>query len=323
MDGGKDMYHYKIYGLTVASEVELEQAVSVTMESDPADVLICLGKTPETIDAPLKNEEQHLYMVSDREMLFHVEGVATFFIQNGCKITFTPAIERADHVISQSEAIQLFLLGTCFGALLIQRDIFPLHGSCVEKDGEGIVLIGDSGAGKSTIARAFINQGWRLVSDDVIAVTENDGQFFAEAGFPGQKLWEDALARLTTGDSRKILRTINDQSKFAVDLMVGDEFCGEPVSIVGIYLLLPHDCQTPQLRLLDDITATHVLLTYVFRRELVIGTKKQQRLFQYCVDLAGNSKYYEVMRPTVVGKETEVIKMILENNNLSGLKSNR
>ena len=44
--------------------------------------------------------------------------------------------------------------------------LVELHASCVARDGRGLVLIGPSCSGKSTLALAFSQAGFRLLSDD-------------------------------------------------------------------------------------------------------------------------------------------------------------
>src|SRR5258708_5335892 len=44
----------------------------------------------------------------------------------------------------------------------------PLHAACVAREGAGILLCGDSGAGKSSLAYACAHRGWTLVSDDAV-----------------------------------------------------------------------------------------------------------------------------------------------------------
>lgn len=44
--------------------------------------------------------------------------------------------------------------------------LVELHASCVARDGRGLVLIGSSCSGKSTLALAFSQAGFRLLSDD-------------------------------------------------------------------------------------------------------------------------------------------------------------
>jgi hypothetical protein len=42
----------------------------------------------------------------------------------------------------------------------------PVHGACVERDGRGVLLCGDSGAGKSSLAFACARAGWTYITDD-------------------------------------------------------------------------------------------------------------------------------------------------------------
>jgi serine kinase of HPr protein (carbohydrate metabolism regulator) len=42
----------------------------------------------------------------------------------------------------------------------------PVHAACVERDGRGVLLCGDSGAGKSSLAFACARAGWTYVTDD-------------------------------------------------------------------------------------------------------------------------------------------------------------
>lgn len=42
----------------------------------------------------------------------------------------------------------------------------PVHASCVALDGRALLLYGDSGAGKTTLAYACAKQGWTYLSDD-------------------------------------------------------------------------------------------------------------------------------------------------------------
>ena len=46
----------------------------------------------------------------------------------------------------------------------------PVHASCVDLDGQGVLITGASGRGKSTLALALIGQGARLVADDRVAL---------------------------------------------------------------------------------------------------------------------------------------------------------
>lgn len=45
-----------------------------------------------------------------------------------------------------------------------------IHGSCVARDGAGVLLLGPSGAGKSDLALRLIDRGFVLVADDRVEI---------------------------------------------------------------------------------------------------------------------------------------------------------
>ena len=114
-----------------------------------------------------------------------VEGIGCFRIHHGGQIAW----QRANKCVSDQD-LRTFLLGSAVGALLIQRGTLVLHGNALERDGQSIVCLGHSGAGKSTLAYALMLQGWRLLADDLVAITPS-GQVLS--GIPRIKLWHDAV----------------------------------------------------------------------------------------------------------------------------------
>jgi hypothetical protein len=60
---------------------------------------------------------------------------------------------------------QYFLLGAAV-CCVATRCATPVHAGCVALDGKGVLLCGDSGAGKSSLSYACARAGWSYVSDD-------------------------------------------------------------------------------------------------------------------------------------------------------------
>ena len=56
-----------------------------------------------------------------------------------------------------------------------------VHGTCVEVFGHGVLLRGPSGCGKSDLALRLIDGGARLVADDQVELTAEDGSAQATA----------------------------------------------------------------------------------------------------------------------------------------------
>jgi HPr kinase/phosphorylase len=48
-----------------------------------------------------------------------------------------------------------------------------MHGSCVSKDGNAVLLVGPSGSGKSDLVLRLLSRGFELVADDQVVVTDD------------------------------------------------------------------------------------------------------------------------------------------------------
>jgi hypothetical protein len=156
-----------------------------------------------------------------------VEGIGRFRITNGERIAW----QRADAGVSDQD-IRTFLLGSAVGALLIQRGMLVLHGNALEKDGQAIVCLGHSGAGKSTLAYALMQQGWRLLADDLVAV---NGEGMVLPGIPRIKLWHDA-AKAFELDPATLLPIREGMNKY---LLMGEALQRAPqaAALQAVYLI--------------------------------------------------------------------------------------
>ena len=154
---------YKAFGLSIISEIPLSELVEVTEKVNSVDLEIEFADLTN-LWLELSNP-QSPFVIRENFVMFQVPDVATFCIQNGNKIFVSPLAEYDEDII------RLYLLGTCMGALLMQRKIYPLHGSAIAINGKAYAIVGESGAGKSTLASAFLKEGYQLLSDDVIAVS--------------------------------------------------------------------------------------------------------------------------------------------------------
>ena len=67
--------------------------------------------------------------------------------------------------------------------LFMTKNIPLLHASCASRDGNGVLLLGPSGIGKSSLLLRLLDRGFSLVADDQVAIA--DGYASAPAALAG------------------------------------------------------------------------------------------------------------------------------------------
>jgi len=88
------------------------------------------------------------------------------------------------------------MLGPMITLILQARQALVLHGTALVRPGRAILLLGASGAGKSTTAAAMLGQGWRLLADDLVAPDLHQAHASLQAGSLHLKLWPDTARAL-------------------------------------------------------------------------------------------------------------------------------
>lgn len=68
--------------------------------------------------------------------------------------------------LNHAQYVRYFFLDSTGCHHISTRHTTPVHAGCVALDGRGVLLLGDSGAGKSSLSYACARAGWTYVSDD-------------------------------------------------------------------------------------------------------------------------------------------------------------
>lgn len=260
---------YKAFGLVIESELPIPQIAE--LQCVQSDVRIVRSQLRGIVDpdAPT-TAEGGCIVPTMTDTLFRVT--------NGNLI-------EADVCDGDTDSnVAVYLMGSCMGAILVQRGYMLLHGSCVTDGKRSVLITGDSGAGKSTTAAEFLKRGWRLVTDDVTCVFEQDGVPMVRASYPSQKLWQDALDHYEkSSDDIHSLYFSEDREKFGIDVS-GSFFDGIcPLSMVVRLVAADHStCLSP----MEGMAKVDQLMRNTYRLYL-IEKRHIQRHFQRCVNLAG------------------------------------
>jgi len=183
------------------------------MEGGAPELSIVLGRGPRTDFSSKPLEEKLLFgssMYTDsHEPAFRIfqSEVATHIVYwDGAEFWLNPVVGkiwgRWPEALGSNDAFD-YLLGPVFGLFLGMRGVVSLHASAVAVAGKAILFIGDAGAGKSTTAAAMTRSGHALLADDITAITEREGTFFATPALPYVSLWRDS-AEVIGGAAAKL-----------------------------------------------------------------------------------------------------------------------
>lgn len=102
--------------------------------------------------------------VNQREYALQAEVVGSFYACDGNRVEYSVA-DGAD-----PDWVRLYLNGQVLVALLHQRKIINFHASSFIHNGKGIMILGETGAGKSSLTASFTINGADFLSDDLTPV---------------------------------------------------------------------------------------------------------------------------------------------------------
>jgi hypothetical protein len=109
------------------------------------------------------------------------------------------------------------LMPTTIGLLGATIGVVPLHCACLDKDGEGLLLVGASGTGKSTLTVALSRLGFGIVSDGWTFVGKSGGDIAAYGISAHIKLLPDAAQHFPELCGFEAARASNGEMAFEVD----------------------------------------------------------------------------------------------------------
>jgi hypothetical protein len=155
-----------------------------------------------------------------------------------------------------------YLLGPVLGFVLGVRGTHCLHASVASVEGKAVALLGPAGAGKSTTAAAFARRGHAVLSDDVAALSEQDGNFLIQPAYPRIRLWPSSVESLY-GTPEALPRITPTWDKRHLDLTEnGYRFQTSPLPLGAIYHLAPR-CSDASAPRVESVTGQEALMTLI------------------------------------------------------------
>jgi hypothetical protein len=258
------MHSYAAYGLCLHSEFPLQDF--------PGG-----GRAPDVI---IREDELEIGALEagprgGARLTGHFYGKLLFEVAGGRSITVHRFREIDD------EEVQALVGGSLLAALMRQRGLLTLHASAVS-DGSSVVgFLGESGWGKSTLAEAFLQRGYEVLTDDQLVLDFDKDSILAHPGPSSIKLRPEAGAALLADyDALPQIAKRSTQRKREIPRSQT-----HPLPLARLYVLDSDDSQTNAVEALGGQEAIMHLLTHTWARQMFTDAEYVGRHLEQCAIL--------------------------------------
>jgi hypothetical protein len=80
--------------------------------------------------------------------------------------------------------------------IIAQLGALVIHGSAVMIGGRLAIFMGNTGAGKSTLAASLLKRGHQLLGDDAVVITRADAGWVGESVYPSLRLFPESITQV-------------------------------------------------------------------------------------------------------------------------------
>jgi len=278
-------YSYYGYGLRISSDIELP--LPKADRDGNFDAHITFGEIPEHIECERKISS---YSISQDTFVLNFKN-AKMFAGSGQELI----IEFPENEKFNKDDTVPFILSSCIGALLHQRNTLALHASSVMTKNGAVIFIGTSSSGKSTLAAVLKQKGYSVLSDDICPIDITGTRAVMYPSGENLQIWKDIFSALKIPP--EFLRKIRPSIEKYYYSHANPEF-KEPVNISAIYLLNPSNEGLYEIR--DKFSGNqklNILKNHIccknFAKEMFIENKYYKKLKQ----LSGTVPLKEFVKP--------------------------
>lgn len=278
-------YKYRLYGLNFCSDFRLRMLPQY--ECDNYDVSIRSGSIPNHL--PLVLDSGGTFEAAPNDFLFKLSHFSvTFRVQTGNFIT----VDIGNGVFREEH--ELFLLTSVMGALLLQRNILPIHGCAISTKKGAYIFAGKSSSGKSTLAAEFYTNGYQIIADDISAIGySSDNRMIVNLSVPYLKIWQDVLEHYDLMGGLKRIRP--DLNKYFLPIKHKVE--NQSYGIAAIIVLSTHNSHDFKLTKLSGIRSIEYLRLNTYRYKFIKGLNKVETHFNLMSKIATQYDLYLLERP--------------------------
>ena len=292
------MHYYSAYGLTIASDIVLPALAPAPV--GPADISIAAADIPDSFGGNIRFRN---WEASPSRFLSHFHDTGRVLVEEGSRISYDRFAACDD-----SQIVSI-ILGTSLAAALMQRGILPMHACSVLTDHGAVLVMGASGAGKSTTLGGLLELGLPMMADDVTAITAaDDGTVVAIPAFPAIRLWEDSLTALGR-TSEGLQQVRSDMNKHYLPI---ERFHAKTEPVHAVFQLVPDNGANLRIVPIEPAFQVATLSKFIFRKNFIDGMELRKPAFERIAQMANQVRLFEVRRPPIAIPPSAVAQAMLD-----------
>jgi hypothetical protein len=139
------------------------------------------------------------------------------------------------------DTIRHLLIDQVVPLLLSQLGTIALHASAVVLDDGAVAFLGKTGLGKSSLTASFCDRGFRLLTDDCLALKKQGEQLIAIPSYRGVRLWPEMVSSVFQATPTLAPLAHYTDKQRVVPSNGHLEFCADPIPLKRVYVLATPD----------------------------------------------------------------------------------
>jgi hypothetical protein len=254
---------FDLHGLRHASFWDLPGVAPLGPDALPPEVIAAPGPVPPAPPGTPWIEEARL--LSPSRLVLEAPDMR-LLVEDGARVTLDAP--------GMADDLARLMIGYAAGTILLhQRGRMPLHAAAAAGADGAVLLLGDGGAGKSTMAAMLARRGLHLVGDDMIAlaVGEEEGAPSGAVGLHRSmrtaKLWRDSVEATGAAQGTSALAGLEKSVRAWADPGAATAFPAPLRAIIHLGWLHPRDA-APELTRLAPLHALPLLRAAIARASL-------------------------------------------------------
>jgi len=239
---------------------------------------ISLNFSRFTVDEALKP----LWLMTDKGKRYHSEvslynavendtseNDASYYLKVNCQGKGTFKVSKTAITIdwqTQGTGADHYFQTLAVALNLELNKVLCIHANALAYQDKAIAIVAPSRTGKTTLTAALSQNGFALMTDDMVALHETEQGYQIYPSWPVARMWPDALNDIPLDANEHYQKVHENFDKRIINLekTKGLEFCNQPKKLHVIYLLnrLPENSNsnTPVCEIVPIATAKAIII---------------------------------------------------------------